>query len=522
MNILDLPDEILLNIIKKLNMIDVLYSLVDVNQRFDRLVLDPFYTNHLDLTVKALLNDNFSIEKQVLSRICKEILPRINNKIKKLTVNQYSMEDILGAVVYPQLYSLSLINFESDTLLPYLRDDTKLRCLLTNQITHVNIKMIDKKPTVRDENESNLFALILSRSKRLTDLTYSQWFCSGNSLISMYNLPSTSCVCSTLTKLNIDVNHFDDCLYFLDGRFDSLSTLIIYIETISSPLSNIDNTRQLPKLKCLSLITYCRTQFYDSLVVPLICRMSNLEELTLYLSIQRIESTYIDGNHLYNEILIHMPQLKKFIFSINTLVINKNIRINLPSNNDIQRSFIEREYQQIASYTHKESIEQRSTCHIYSLPYQFDRFYNMNCHFQGGIFNKVRMVMMTDRKHPFEQEFFQIVSNCFPFLQKLTIWNYQPQKRKQQLCPIITFPYLHCLILRSVNVDYADQFLNDTKIHLPCLLELRITYESLVMITYNFTNDATRLTCARLRILIIYGSYVRPENFHTYFPLCNM
>ncbi|CAF1069315.1 unnamed protein product [Rotaria sordida] len=432
------------------------------------------------------------------------------------------MEDILGAVVYPQLYSLSLINFESDTLLPYLRDDTKLRCLLTNQITHVNIKMIDKKPTVRDENESNLFALILSRSKRLTDLTYSQWFCSGNSLISMYNLPSTSCVCSTLTKLNIDVNHFDDCLYFLDGRFDSLSTLIIYIETISSPLSNIDNTRQLPKLKCLSLITYCRTQFYDSLVVPLLCRMSNLEELTLYLSIQRIESTYIDGNHLYNEILIHMPQLKKFIFSINTLVINKNIRINLPSNNDIQRSFIEREYQQIASYTHKESIEQRSTCHIYSLPYQFDRFYNMNCHFQGGIFNKVRVVMLTDRKHPFEQEFFQIVSNCFPFLQKLTIWNYQPQKRKQQLCPIITFPYLHCLILRSVNVDYADQFLNDTKIHLPCLLELRITYESLVMITYNFTNDATRLTCARLRILIIYGSYVRPENFHKYFPLCNM
>ncbi len=41
LNILDLPDEILLIICSKMNIVDVLYSLVDVNQRFDRLVLDP-------------------------------------------------------------------------------------------------------------------------------------------------------------------------------------------------------------------------------------------------------------------------------------------------------------------------------------------------------------------------------------------------------------------------------------------------------------------------------------------------
>ena len=39
-NILDLPDEILLSILNKLNNIDILYSLVDVNQRFDRLALN--------------------------------------------------------------------------------------------------------------------------------------------------------------------------------------------------------------------------------------------------------------------------------------------------------------------------------------------------------------------------------------------------------------------------------------------------------------------------------------------------
>ncbi len=256
--------------------------------------------------------------------------------------------------------------------------------------------------------------------------------------------------------------------------------------------------------------------------MPLLCRMSNLEELTLYLSIIRTESTYIDGIHLYDEILIHMSQLNKFIFSINTLVVNKNIKINLPSNNDIQHSFIRRGYQQIGSYTHNESIERGSTCHIYSLPYQFDDFYNMNCHFQGDIFDKVRCVMMTDREHPFEQEFFQIISNSFPFLQALIICNYQPQKRKQQLFPTITFPHLHSLSLRSANVDYAAQFVCDTKIHLPCLFELTIIYESLVMTINNFINDATRLTCTRSQTLIICGSYVRPENFHTYFPSCCM
>ncbi|CAF1532490.1 unnamed protein product, partial [Rotaria sordida] len=54
-NILDLPDEILFAIFNKLNMIDVFYSLVDVNKRFNRLILDPFYIHNLDLTVKHSL-----------------------------------------------------------------------------------------------------------------------------------------------------------------------------------------------------------------------------------------------------------------------------------------------------------------------------------------------------------------------------------------------------------------------------------------------------------------------------------
>ncbi|CAF1131836.1 unnamed protein product [Rotaria sordida] len=274
-NILDLPDEIVLAIIRKLNMINVLYSLVGVNQRFDRLVLDPLYVHHLDLTVTSLLNNNFSVGKKVLDRICEEILPRISNNIKKIILDQHSMERILPAIVFSQLYSLTLSTLQPDALLPYLT------------------------------------------------------------------------------------------------------------------------------------------------------------ELTLYLSIRRIESTYIDGTHLYDEILIHMPQLKKFNFNIYTLVFNKDIKINLPSNNDIQQSFVKRGYQQIDSYTHKRSTINVSTCHIYSLPYQFDNFFNMNCHFPGGIFEKVQCVVMTDKEHPFERELFQIMSHSFPFLRQLAMCNYEPQKRKQ-------------------------------------------------------------------------------------------
>lgn len=49
-NILDLPDEILLIIFNKLNTIDALYSLVDVNDRFNRLVFNALHILNLDTT----------------------------------------------------------------------------------------------------------------------------------------------------------------------------------------------------------------------------------------------------------------------------------------------------------------------------------------------------------------------------------------------------------------------------------------------------------------------------------------
>ncbi len=124
LNILDLPDEILFIILKKLNMVDVVYSLVDVNQRFDRLAVDSLYICDLNITnimsINSLYNQTSLIDTKVLSKICQKILPRIYHQVHKLTVEEYSMKPILFAATYPQLYSLSLINLQEEILYQYL------------------------------------------------------------------------------------------------------------------------------------------------------------------------------------------------------------------------------------------------------------------------------------------------------------------------------------------------------------------------------------------------------------------
>jgi len=98
---------------------------VDVNQRFNRLVLDSFYFSNVNMTTitdTTSLNDQTSsIDRKVLSRICEKVLPRIDDQIYKLTAEEYSMKQTLLASNYPKLFALSLINFQEEILDEYLR-----------------------------------------------------------------------------------------------------------------------------------------------------------------------------------------------------------------------------------------------------------------------------------------------------------------------------------------------------------------------------------------------------------------
>ncbi|CAF4345258.1 unnamed protein product, partial [Adineta steineri] len=142
-SIFSLPNEILFIIINKLNISDVIYSLVNVNERFVHLLFDPFYIQNLNITfmtMKSFYQRTFSLHEQVLSNICENILPNIHDQVKQLTIEEHSIERILTHN-YPQLYSLSLVNFKEEILCQYITDHSALRELLTQQITHLNINI---------------------------------------------------------------------------------------------------------------------------------------------------------------------------------------------------------------------------------------------------------------------------------------------------------------------------------------------------------------------------------------------
>jgi hypothetical protein len=123
-NILDLPNEILLIIFKEFNAIDAFYSFGNVNQRFHQLLLDSLYMRHLEITnlrkIKSEYEQISSIDTKILSEFCVKIVPRIHHQVYKLTVQQDSIQKIVHAANYPQLYSLSLINFHEKILYQYL------------------------------------------------------------------------------------------------------------------------------------------------------------------------------------------------------------------------------------------------------------------------------------------------------------------------------------------------------------------------------------------------------------------
>ncbi|CAF4042645.1 unnamed protein product [Rotaria sp. Silwood2] len=490
-------------------MVDVLYSLVDITQRFDQLVLDPFYIRNLNMTsmiMKSYYDRIYSIDNQVLDRIYKHILPRIYHHVNKLIVEQHSIERVLHTISYPQLYSLTLMDFPQDVLLNCLTSNTILRKLLKEQITCLKIDVKDKPTKPSPETFSVILAFILCVCKRLIKLNFCQSY--HRSTFCTFELSLTNFKSSILTTLKINVKTFGDCLYLLDGRFNCLSTLIIYVKIITDTLGTIHNTKKLPKLKHFSLTSHPHILLYDNLIIPLLRRMINLEHLILYLSIIRSNKNYIDGIQLYDDILIYMPRLNKFTFSIHTNVDKKNTEIVFSSNEDIQRSFSRKEYGPVGSYIETFTRENKRSCHIYSLPYEF----------KSGMFDNVQSLIMTDCC-PFEHSFFKVISQSFPLLKELHIINEEPQKDKQQSMPLIIFSHLILLNIDTAHADYAEQFLVDERCYLPCLLNLNIGYESLVLVTNNFTNDATRLTCSKLTSLRIKELFVPPKTFHQYFPL---
>ncbi|CAF5029204.1 unnamed protein product, partial [Rotaria sp. Silwood1] len=481
----------------------------------------------------TLTDDIFSFNDSIINRFCTNILPQIHHNVKCLILDSLSMERILGVANYPNLTQLKLYNFSDKIVSSYFTVETPLRYIFQQQITDLILEFENDFNDISIKNfTADTYEYILKFFENLKHLSIIGSFPRFFPPLILNNLPSTTFFSSILNKLSIHVMTFNDCLALLDGRLQQLTSLIIVIDNMQYHSSNVYHIDDLPNLKCFSLTIYdCLTDAYDSQILPLFRRLLNLEELCLCIAIKN-RTTLIDGNHVSDEILIHMPRLRTFKFCI-SMNIRMNNLVHYLSKNDIQRSFINmKQHQQVdCIVNYRYGI---GTYHVFSLPFMFDCLEYVGNKFPSIVFNHVIRLTVRDEVS-FGHEFFHRIAWSFPFLKYLCVMNNKPQLSKLEKLnsnckpsySIVKYPYLISLRLDTAYVHYIDQFLNQTKTHLPSLTILRVRYESLRIATRNFRKSITRLNCSKVKELIFSPAIIdspitktkRSKKFNIYFPL---
>ncbi|CAF1375581.1 unnamed protein product [Rotaria sordida] len=500
----DLPNEILLIILKKLPDIDVLYSLIGVNKRLDTIVQDSIFTRYL--TFMTSCNDLSPIAEPILNQFCAEILPKIRHKILWLNLEPSSMDRILLSTNYPNLCGLALYNLISERARELFSNKSYLIRIFKNQLSsiviHIN-KCQESTSSIKDINIF-IFTQIFTMFKNLQYLNFSP-FNGSNYHRLTFGVSPPNILSSTLLQLRVVIDSYEDCLYLLDGRFNQLNTIYVTICLSKVPtLSVINNKKKLPNLKCFQLTHRSILSVYNNILIPLLHRMSNLEELGLYFD--SFNAEIIDGYNLEENILNYMTKLKKFQFNIRSIIPFNN-QVNLPSNNAIQNTFKNFKNSKIISCIDCLPKENQFHCHIYSYPYELIYYNYITNNFRGGLFKHVYKISLVDEL-PFEHEFFLQITKSFPFVSELRIHNQEPQKNNKQQYSIIEYPHLTKLAIVQSHENYLEQFLNNSKMYLSNNIYLFVDYNSLQRVTDNFTSDTTRMNCTKIKCLNI---NIQPE-----------
>ncbi|CAF4525866.1 unnamed protein product [Rotaria sp. Silwood2] len=134
-NLLDLPNEILLKIFKILNNIDILNSLFDIdNQRLDMILQEKTFTTSLNFVLVKSYDSVSSIADSIIDRFCINILPKINSDIKSLTLESKSMERIIRVADYPNLTEFKLYNVNNYIISQCLTNFSHVTDLMVHSI----------------------------------------------------------------------------------------------------------------------------------------------------------------------------------------------------------------------------------------------------------------------------------------------------------------------------------------------------------------------------------------------------
>jgi hypothetical protein len=164
-------------------------------------------------------------------------------------------------------------------------------------------------------------------------------------------------------------------------------------------------------------------------------------------------------------------------------------------------------------------------CHIYSIPFTFTRLMKISNHFPNIVFNTVTHLLLSGIA-PMTHAFFMRISQTFPILKCLVIqngmvqsWNRNELKSdKNPFNSIVEYFHLISLDLLSAYTDYVVQFLLETRTYLPRLTELKVHYRDLALVTNNFTRDATRRNCSKVKPLIFEQKIYCSNDVYEYFP----
>ena len=116
MELNDLPDEIILLILKDLNNLEVLYAFHDVNQRFKRITSDPIFTSHLNFIEWSCNKMTNKFSSNLIDQFSSRILPKICKRIKRFNLESSFFRHILSASKYPSLCGLGLYNVDEETI----------------------------------------------------------------------------------------------------------------------------------------------------------------------------------------------------------------------------------------------------------------------------------------------------------------------------------------------------------------------------------------------------------------------
>ncbi|CAF2141277.1 unnamed protein product [Rotaria magnacalcarata] len=520
-HLLDLPDEMLLNILKKLDNVDVLYALLGIDSgRLNSLAREETFSRTLNLV--SILHNTTMVDS-ILDRFFNYILPQVHDNVECLIVEPTFMERILLAAHYQNLTELKIINFQRDNSLRYFADDSSLRHIFKTQITKLDLFVKDREREVGSLKvyTKNVFARVLTCFENLNHLNVTGTMIPASPGLSISYLPSNTFSSSTLTYLCINVLYFTDCLCLLDGRLKHLSTFIVQIYCMDTDLSIVHNLNELPKMKVFSLIHYGLIEEYNDKFVSLVRRMLYLEKLTLYLRIA-CPSVYTDPIYLINEFSMNLSRLHSFNFYLSTEN-NRNDLVRYLSNNNVKQNYMNTGYQEVSTIVSFSVNTARH--HIFTLPFEFIKFLGIGNIFPNIVFKNVIELYVHDVV-PFEHEFFLRIAQAFPMLKRFCIshlsrhsHNSKKSTDNIQSHQIVEYPHLTFLDITRVDNNYVEHLLNETKTHLPSLTELHVRYEDLRVATEDFTKELTRRNCANVTRLKTWREIVGSKDFYIYFPL---